>query len=135
MERESPQQYDVLALDAFSSDAIPLHLLTREAFDLYLRHLRPDGVLAVHVSNQHLDLRPVVRDQAAAHQVPARLVASWPEPFDAISGATWVLLCRDPEFFRLPDVRDAGEPLPAQPFNLRLWTDDYSNLFQILKAR
>ena len=64
MEAEPPQAYDVLALDAFSSDAIPVHLLTEEAVEIYLRHLKPDGVLAVHVSNRYLDLEPVVANLA-----------------------------------------------------------------------
>src|SRR5205807_5602010 len=66
LEREPAQNFDVLALDAFSSDAIPVHLLTVEAFKTYLRHLKPDGVLAVHISNRYLDLVPVVQ-QAARH--------------------------------------------------------------------
>ena len=66
LETEAPQGYDVLALDAFSSDAIPTHLLTREAFEVYRRHLAPGGVLAVHVTNRYLDLKPVVRGAAAA---------------------------------------------------------------------
>src|SRR5207247_7660453 len=65
LERETPQQFDVLALDAFNSDAIPVHLLTKEAFEIYLRHLKPDGALAVHISNRHLDLLPVVETLAA----------------------------------------------------------------------
>src|SRR5262249_51887740 len=74
LEREAPENFDVLAVDAFSSDAIPVHLLTREAFELYFRHLKSSGVLAVHVSNKHLDLPPVVKLAAVAVGKEARLV-------------------------------------------------------------
>ncbi len=65
MEREAPENFDLLVVDAFSSDAIPVHLLTEEAMALFLHHLRPDGVLAVHISNRYLDLQPVVESEAA----------------------------------------------------------------------
>ena len=66
LERESPENFDVLAVDAFSSDSIPVHLLTLEAMELYFRHLRPDGVLAVHISNRYLDLAPVLAGETRA---------------------------------------------------------------------
>ena len=66
LEREPPQNFDVLILDAFSGDSIPVHLLTRQAFEVYFRHLRPGGIVAVHVTNRYLDLAPVVDALAAA---------------------------------------------------------------------
>jgi len=74
LEREQPENFDVLAVDAFSGDAIPVHLLTREAMDLYFRHLRPDGLLAVHISNRHLDLLPVLAVEARSSGRRARVV-------------------------------------------------------------
>jgi SAM-dependent methyltransferase len=131
LERESPENFDVLAVDAFSSDAIPVHLLTREAFVLYFRHLRPDGVLAVHVSNKHLDLTPVVKLSAASLQKDARLVDTEDEAND-VFGSTWVLVTSSANFFDGPLMRTAAVAVPP-PHKTRMWTDDYSNLFQILK--
>lgn len=131
LERESPENFDVLAVDAFSSDAIPVHLLTREAFVLYFRHLKPDGVLAVHVSNKHLDLTPVVKLAAASLQKDARLVDTQDEEND-VFGSTWVLVTSDGGFFDGPLMRTAAVAVPLRR-NMRMWTDDYSNLFQILK--
>ncbi len=75
MEREAPQGFDVLAIDAFSSDAIPVHLITREALSVYLRHMKPGGIIAFHVTNRYLDLAPVVQQLAAAAGLHAVLVA------------------------------------------------------------
>jgi len=74
LEKEAPENFDVLAVDAFSSDAIPVHLLTYEAMQLYFRHIKPDGILAVHVSNRYLDLQPVVGGEAQALKKVARVV-------------------------------------------------------------
>jgi hypothetical protein len=125
LQRQSPQQFDVLLVDAFSGDAIPVHLLTREAFDLYFRHLKPQGVLAVHVSNRYLDLPPVV--EAAARLLGARAVklTSPEDQADAVYQSTWMLLDRPPA---------PADALPASSDKvIRPWTDDYSNLIQILK--
>ena len=132
LEREPPQNFDVLAVDAFSSDAIPVHLLTREAFALYFRHLQPGGVLAVHVSNKHLDLAPVV--EMAANSLGKRaVVIDTDDDYDnAVFGATWVLVSSRASFFDYPFVRRAAKPV-KRIAGLRMWTDDYSNLFQILK--
>src|SRR5262249_20328126 len=92
LEREEPQDFDVLIVDAFSGDSIPVHLLTREAFELYFRHLKPDGVLAVHISNQYLDLQPVAT--AAAHQFGKEAVIVNHEADDSkgVYPATWILV-------------------------------------------
>jgi len=131
LEREPPENFDVLAVDAFSSDAIPVHLLTREAFVLYFRHLKPDGVLAVHVSNKHLNLTPVVKLAAASLRLDARLADTEDEEND-VFGSTWVLVTSSSGFFDGPLMRTAVVEVPL-PGNMRMWTDDYSNLFQILK--
>jgi len=132
LEREPRQNFDVLAVDAFSSDSIPVHLLTREAFSLYFGHLQPEGVLAVHISNTHLDLGPVVRSLAAALHKEALLFDTDDDDEQEVYGATWVLLTGQPEVLRNPAFQQNGSPLKPRP-GLRLWTDDYSNLFQILK--
>jgi SAM-dependent methyltransferase len=131
LEREPAQNFDVLAVDAFSGDSIPVHLLTEEAFALYSRHLKAGGVVAVHVSNKYLDLKPVVQRVAAALGNQARLVDT-DDDEDDVFGATWILVSGRRDFFEKPPIRDASTALEGQK-RLRAWTDDYSNLFQILK--
>ncbi|HZW36972.1 MAG: spermidine synthase [Deltaproteobacteria bacterium] len=132
LEAESPQGYDVLVVDAFSGDSIPVHLLTREAFDLYFRHLKEDGVLAVHVSNRYLDLKPVVGRAAETAGKETLVVDTGDEEASGVYGATWVLVSGDRRRLSGTALSEAGEPL-APGSRGRLWTDDYSNLFGILK--
>jgi SAM-dependent methyltransferase len=134
MERESPQNYDILAVDAFSSDSIPIHLLTGEAFALYFRHLQPGGVLAVHVSNKHLDLAPVVDVAARALGKHAMLIDTEDDDDNAVFSASWVMVSGRQSYFQFPLIQAAATPITGNP-RLRMWTDDYSNLFQILKLR
>lgn len=131
LDREPGQQFDVLAVDAFSSDSIPIHLLTLEAFRLYFRHLRPDGVLAIHVSNRHLKLEPVVARLARALRKDALLIDT-EDAENLVYGATWVLLTSKRDVFERLALENAGSPLTPMR-GLRVWTDDYSNLFQIME--
>jgi len=131
LEREPVQNLDVLAVDAFSSDSIPVHLLTVEAFELYFHHLKPSGVLAVHVSNKYLDLKPIVELAARTLGKETRMIDTDDEDEIGEFGATWVLVADHP-FFLKPEIRDTGSKLLARQ-GLRLWTDDYSNLYGILK--
>lgn len=133
LEAEAPQAYDLLAIDAFASDSIPIHLITREAVELYFRHLRPDGVLAVHISNNHLDLRPVVLAIADALGKPAWIIESIPDPEAGVLKAIWVLVAGDKTLFDVPQVDAAGAAREGARDDLPPWTDDYSNLFRILK--
>lgn len=132
LERQPPQQFDVLAVDAFSGDSIPIHLLTLEAFQLYFRHLKPDGILAVHISNQHLDLEPVVGAAAKRLGQEAFVVSNDSDHAQEIFSATWVLLGSETTFTDLPAIEEAGEP-PEQNGSVKLWTDSYSSLFSVLK--
>ncbi len=133
LERQESQQFDLLAVDAFSSDAIPIHLLTREALALYFRHLKPRGILALHVSNRYLDLVPVCATGAAAFGKQAMVVDDDGETHTYYSSSTWVLVTSDGEWFKMPSFKQADmEPATASP-RFRAWTDDYSNVFQILK--
>jgi hypothetical protein len=131
LEREPNQNFDVLAVDAFSSDSIPVHLLTVEAFRLFFRHLRPDGILAVHVSNSHLKLEPVVERLATALGKQNILVDT-DDGEDLVYGASWVLVTSQPEVLKQPALAAAGHAIDPKS-GLRTWTDDYSNLIQILK--
>jgi len=130
MEREAPQGYDVIAVDAFAGDAIPVHLITMEAVTQYLRHLKRDGVIAFHVSNRFLDLKPVLLAIAQAQGL------EYANLFDsAESGGTtsdWVLLTRNKAFILKPGIVEVTEPVAPRP-DWGLWTDDYSNLRQVLK--
>jgi len=125
------QQFDVLVLDAFSSDSIPQHLLTLEAMQLYWQHLHSDGVLAVHVSNNYLDLTGLLRNQAAGLGLQAYFIAT---PAQGINPAAhWVLLTNNQRFMQQPQLQQALSPWlsPAQP--AVSWTDQHSNLLQVLK--
>jgi len=134
MERQESQQFDILAIDAFSSDAIPIHLLTRQALAVYFRHLKPDGVLALHISNRYLDLMPVCAVGARDFHKVAKVVQ---DDGDApyMSASTWVLLTSDGLFFARREFKNAtiGDAIPAPDF--RGWTDDYSNVFRILRLK
>jgi spermidine synthase len=134
LEREPGQNFDVLALDAFSSDSIPVHLLTSEAFAVYLRHLRPDGILAVHVSNRYLDLVPVVREAARHYSLEARLVESDDDEDAGTYRSDWVLVSRSAAAFAQPPLAGAARRI-AEDADAPLWTDDYSNVLRLLKRR
>jgi len=136
LEREAPQQFDVLAVDAFSSDAIPVHLITREALAVYLRHMKPGGIVAYHVSNRFLDLIPVVARVAKENNAYSVLVRDDPEDEDDSGGRSrsdWVLVSRDAAALRREAIEDAGAAGVEERPEWRTWTDDYSNLIQILK--
>jgi SAM-dependent methyltransferase len=135
LEREAPQNFDVLAVDAFSSDAIPVHLITREALGIFLKHLRPDGIVAFHVSNRFLELIPVVARIAREQGAHAVLVRDDPEDEDNSlrSRTDWVLVSRDEKALQAEAIAEGGgKPAEDRP-EWRTWTDDYSNLVQILK--
>ena len=132
LEREPSRQFDLLAIDAFSGDSIPVHLLTREAFQLYRRHLKPDGVLAVHVSNKYLSLAPVVALAAVENRKQAMLVSYDGNETNEESSSDWALVTSRPGFFDLPDIQAAEKPIDPIP-GLRMWTDSYSNLYRILR--
>ncbi len=131
LEGEPPQNFDVLAVDAFSSDSIPVHLLTREAMQLYFRHLKPDGILAVHISNRYLDLAPVMLGETQATGHVARLVDTADDTIIEVFGATWVLVTAPSPGFDSEVISHSAEI--ASTRTVRLWTDDYSNLYRILK--
>jgi SAM-dependent methyltransferase len=134
LSREPDGTFDLLVLDAFSSDAIPIHMLTREALAMYLRKLAPGGIAMLHISNRFLRLEPVVANLVADAGVSARLQLYDPDPNDSTLGAsasTWVAVARnqvDLEFLEGDDRWFSLEPEPA----VGIWTDDYSNLFRIL---
>ena len=147
LEREPPQHFNILVLDAFSGDSIPVHLLTREAFDVYLRHLEPDGVIAVHVSNHYLDLAPVVfrlgvsigfrevyvRDYRSDDVLESDPKQAAEDDRNALYSSDWVLLTRNAEFLADEVVVDAASDRSPDERKAALWTDDRNDLFGILK--
>jgi len=143
LEREPDQGFDFLVLDAFSSDAIPVHLLTLEAFELYERHLAPQGVIAINVSNQHVELSTIVYRVAEARGLGVLQVRNPHRPGQFTLAAEWMILSRDEHF--MDEVRRALAPL-AEKRELRVrdqpraehagvpaWTDESSSLLRILK--
>ncbi len=160
LEFEQPQDFDVLVLDAFSGDAIPIHLLTREAMEVYLKHLSPDGVLACHISNLHFDLKPVMAGLAGEFGLSFEFISSQPDRETAALASLWAMLARQPEqLTRLvappkdasamslgktslgktsPGKTSPGKTSPGKTPPGKLirkpitWTDNRSNLLQVI---
>ena len=133
LEREAPQRFDILVIDAFSSDSIPVHLVTREALAVYRRHMQPDGIIAFHVTNRYLDLPPVVKTLADAQGMPSVLVSHDPDEADERYARTdWTLVTADRAFLQSPAVKGAQSAVEVPP-GLSAWTDDFNNLLKILK--
>jgi spermidine synthase len=133
IEREAPQGYDVLGVDAFSGDAIPAHLITREAVARFRRHLAPGGILAYHVSNRYLDLSPVLGIIAKDEGMTAVQIDDYKDGADGNpikNPSVWVLLAEKPETLAAIPVGKAPEEKPGW----RIWTDDYHNLFQVVRT-
>lgn len=132
LERELPQQFDVLAIDAFSGDAVPVHLITREALAVYLKHIKPDGAVAFHVTSRYLNLAPVIKQLADEAGYEAVMIADRSDDNPYSTHSDWVIVTRNRDFLTDPEVvkkRVAIEPIAG----MKIWTDDFSNLFQILK--
>lgn len=139
MENEPPQNFDILIMDAFSSDAVPVHLLTKEAFEIYVRHLKPDGAILVNISNRYLDLRPVVENAAKefgfqTHHINSEDGGGEEEGETAwwLYGSSWMILSKNSEFMNRGALRDAASPPLTGPNTIPLWTDDYASMFEIL---
>jgi spermidine synthase len=129
---QASQQFDVLVIDAFSGDSVPVHLLTREAFAIYFRHLKPDGVLALHVTNRFLNLPPVVKAAAEGFGKTVRIVTMEGDRDQETYRSSWTLVSGDKQFFARNGLKDVAQEIPALA-NFRLWTDDYSSVFSVLK--
>ena len=129
---EPPQRYDVLIVDAFSGDAIPAHLITMQAVEIYRRHLAPGGIIAFHISNRFLALAPVVEQLARNAGMQAVRVIDREDLTRQVFDSEWVLATANAEFLANPAVVRARLPIDV-PAGLRLWTDDYSSLFPIIK--
>jgi len=124
------QRFDILSVDAFSGDGIPVHLLTREAFALYWEHLQPDGILALHITNLHFDLSPVIRALAREFGKQALWIKDVADRERGNNYSEWVLVTSNQNFLKDPFVNFRIAPW-STPGEI-LWTDDYSNLFQVV---
>ena len=130
--QESPQQFDVLVVDAFSGDSIPIHLLTTEALALYRRHLAPHGILAFHISNRHVDLAPAIDLLAASAGMQARRVSTGSGELPGEYSSSWMLVTADSDFFAQPQLFAVARVPESRP-GLKVWTDDYSALLPLIR--
>jgi len=139
LERETDQNYDAIVLDAFSSDAIPVHLITREAFETYRRQLKPGGVIAVHISNRCLNLEPVVLQLAKHFQLTPAVIhdsdVDWgfeDDSYNAAYSSDWILLSKDKALLDQPFIASGISEPEEIPKSMKLWTDEQSDLLSIL---
>jgi len=133
LERQPPQDFDLLAIDAFSSDAIPTHLLTREAFQSYFKHLKPEGVLAVHISNRYIDLVPVCARSAEYVNRTARVVRSVSD--GTYDTSVWVIVTANQELLARPEFQSANTEEARAPESFPGWSDQYSSVWPLLHLR
>jgi hypothetical protein len=130
LEHANAQDFDVLAIDAFSGDAIPIHLLTMESLSMYWRHLKPDGILAIHVTNRFVDLVPVVVRLATELGKPVVYLENEDDEDRGVDSSDWMLMTSNRGLLEHDDVAaNANEIPPPGP----LWTDDFSSIFTLLK--
>jgi len=132
LERERPQQFDVLTVDAFSGDAVPVHLVTREALAVYLQHIKPDGAIAFHVTSRYLSLAPVIKLLADEAGYEAVMIADRSDDNPYATHSDWVIVTRNQSFLTSPEVLKKSIEIESIE-SMKVWTDDFSNLFQILK--
>ncbi len=140
MERELKEQgsrkFDILTVDAFSGDAIPVHLLTQEAFELYFKHLSDDGILAMHITNRYIDLKPLVYNMAKKFNKKSILIKVKKDRPKNIARSTWVLISNNQEFMQNPEVLKNVTPWSDSVHEKNIiWTDNYSNLIKLLKEK
>jgi len=136
IEREPESvQFDLLILDAFSGDAIPVHLLTSQCFDLYFKHLKPNGVIAVHISNYHLNLEPVMWRVVNRFDLHSALIWHHPEELkDGALPSKWVILSRTDDVISQPLIAQVSQPVRGW-LKVRLWTDEDTNLLRIFRKK
>jgi hypothetical protein len=134
--REPDQQFDLLAIDAFSGDSIPMHLVTREAMEVYLRHIKPGGAIVFQATNRYVDIAPVVERLASAAGLTAVMVSDFPENSRGadywLADTDQIIVTRNHELLSAEPVRSAAQPLVPRP-DFRIWTDDFYNLLRVLK--
>jgi hypothetical protein len=134
--REPAQGFDLLAIDAFSGDSIPMHLVTREAMEIYLRHVKPGGAIVFQATNRFVDIAPVIERLAAAAGLTAVMVSDYPENTKAadywLADTDQIIVTRNPDLLAAEPVKSVAQPLVPRP-DFRIWTDDFYNLLRVLK--
>jgi hypothetical protein len=137
LESENPNNFDIMLIDTFSGDAIPVHLITKEAIQLYLRHLNQDGVLVINISTQHFDMAPLISTIAESFGLQHRIIRSTADLPNHIYPTIFALLSRNSAFLERPEITAAAAARPAtgpaSGRKVQLWTDDYSNVFELLR--
>jgi len=135
LEKENSQNYDVFVLDAFTDDAIPIHLLTKEAFEIYLKHLAKNGIIAAHISNKHIDLEPVVHKIAQHFNMQAITISNMIQSdiLHTNTSSAWVLISKNQELLNSDIIQQKVSTENVDLEKQDLWTDDYSNIFKVLK--
>ena len=136
LHKVSNEQFDLLLMDAFASDSVPVHLITQEALDLYMAKLAPDGLVAFNISNNYMNFIPVLAKLAESRGFSIR-VNKYRTPeslwFSSYKfGSDWIVMSRTPEALQFLDGKTGWQPVNAAT-NQRLWTDDYSNIIGVLK--
>ena len=135
LQKEPKQKFDLLILDAFSSDSVPIHLLTQEAMKLYFDKLKPSGILAFHITNRHLDIKKVMANHVKVLKLSARIQAFKPiNPAPLVTATDWIVMVKDPSILNHLDQSRLGtwQKLPLY-FNMKPWTDDFTNILDIWK--
>jgi spermidine synthase len=136
LERETSQQFDVLAMDAFSGDSIPMHLLTRQAMEIYLRHLKPGGVLVFQATNRFINIAPIVASLAREFGMAAVLVSdtnySEEGPDYWTASTDQVIVTSNRKLLEAEPIHSVATEIPLPP-GFRVWTDDFNNLLRVLK--
>ena len=132
LEKAAPEGFNVLAVDAFSSDSIPVHLITREAIRVYKRHITADGVVAFHISNRYLDLTPIVKQLGDDVGMEVVRITDNPDKDSYLYRSDWVLVTANKALVETLVKSGAGERVSSRN-DVTPWTDDYNNLLQILK--
>jgi hypothetical protein len=136
LDREPPRQYDVMGIDAFSGDSIPMHLVTREAMAIYLKHLKPDGVIVFQATNRYVDLLPVVKRLAAEFGLEAVNISDAPEGVEGAeywySSTDQIIVTRNKALLAWPRISEVSAPIEDRP-GLPIFTDAHHNLLRILK--
>jgi hypothetical protein len=136
LEKEPSQNFDLLVLDAFSGDSVPAHLLTKEAFGVYDRHLNTNGIIAVHASNVYLDLEPLLVNLGRELGYRVAVVETRPDPGQWwIWHSVWILLSRSAEALAAPAIREGTRPPEPNCERVLVWTDDFTSVFQVLRRR
>ena len=136
LEREAPRGYDVLGIDAFSGDSIPMHLVTREAMAIYVKHIKPDGVIVFQATNRFVNLLPVVKRLAAEFGLEVMNVEDVPDAADGpeywYSSTDQIIVTRNRKLLAWPRIAEAAAEIEPRP-DLPVFTDSHHNLLRILK--